>query len=393
MKKFILFLFLIIPFYVNATIEDYYMEATILNNGDVKVREIFGLDGSYNGFERELYYGNNEYSGSSIEIVSVKGIASSNTSFDTLNNDGYLFTEVGSASSGDYGYYSISNITNGIGVKIYNPSSRGKLFYLEYIVKNMAIKHKDVGEVGYNIFTSLREDVSNLNIKFIIPGNKNIIRVWNHGPLSGENSIESKEVVYATLDYLKSSEKLDMRVVFDRSVLSDSLKIDDNSVLDSIVEEETKKADEANRVREESRKELEELKLEIEDAITKFENDRTQVNKDYAISLIEKLYGYEEYDEYMDRINGILSYEEEEKLNHDKSIGNIINVLCVIYLVFGIYFLYSFYKKYDKEYMPVFDGIYYRDFPCEYGPEIVEYLIKKKVTTDSFFGNAIESYL
>ena len=294
MKKFILFLFLILPFYVNATVENYYMEATVLNNGDVKVREIFGLDGTYNGFDRELYYGNNKYAGSGVEIVSIKGISASSINYSVLDKNGDTFKEVGSASSGDYGYYSVSNISGGISVRIYNPSSRGKLFYLEYIVKNMAIKHNDVGEVGYNIFTSLREPVDNLNIKFIIPGNKNVIRVWNHGPLSGENSIESKEVVYAKLDYLQAYEKLDMRVVFDRSVLSDSLKIDNNSVLDSIVKEETEKAEEANREREEERKRLEELKAEIERAIVNFENDRTQANKDYAISLVDKLYGYPE---------------------------------------------------------------------------------------------------
>lgn len=74
MKKIILFLLLIIPFYVNATVEDYYMEATVLNTGDIKVREVFSLDGTYNGFDRELYYGNNIYAGTNIEVINVKGI-------------------------------------------------------------------------------------------------------------------------------------------------------------------------------------------------------------------------------------------------------------------------------------------------------------------------------
>lgn len=384
MKKIILFLLLLIPFYVNATVENYYMEATVLNTGDIKVREVFGLDGTYNGFERELYYGNNIYAGTSIEIINVKGIKKTSNDFAILNDSGDIFTEVGSASKGDYGHYIITDIDNGINIKIYNPSKKDRLFYIEYIVKNMAIKHNDVGEIGYNIFTSLKEPVSNINVKFIVPNNKKTIKVWGHGPLTGETSIVSSNEVLLKLDYLESYEGLDIRLVFDRNVLSESLKLDNEDVLNTIIEEETKKADDANKIREEERKKLEELKEKIEQAINDFEKDRTQVKKDYAISLVEKLYGYEEYDLYMYRLNNTLSYEEEEELKRNKTIGNIINYLCITYLVFGIYLFYRFYTNHDKEYKPIFNHEYYRDFPKEYGPEKVDYLVNGQVSSKSF---------
>lgn len=384
MKKIILFLLLLIPFYVNATVENYYMEATVLNTGDIKVREVFGLDGTYNGFERELYYGNNIYAGTNIEIISVKGIKKTSNDFAILNDSGDIFTEVGSASKGDYGHYIITNTDNGINIKIYNPSKKERLFYIEYIVKNMAIKHNDVGEIGYNIFTSLKEPVSNINVKFIVPNNKKTIKVWGHGPLTGETSIVSSNEVLLKLDYLESYEGLDIRLVFDRNVLSESLKLDNEDVLNTIIEEETKKADDANKIREEERKKLEELKEKIEQAINDFEKDRTQVKKDYAISLVEKLYGYEEYDLYMYRLNNTLSYEEEEELKRNKTIGNIINYLCITYLVFGIYLFYRFYTNHDKEYKPIFNHEYYRDFPKEYGPEKVDYLVNGQVSSKSF---------
>lgn len=384
MKKIILFLLLLIPFYVNAIVENYYMEATVLNTGDIKVREVFGLDGTYNGFERELYYGNNIYAGTNIEIISVKGIKKTSNDFAILNDSGDIFTEVGSASKGDYGHYIITDIDNGINIKIYNPSKKERLFYIEYIVKNMAIKHNDVGEIGYNIFTSLKEPVSNINVKFIVPNNKKTIKVWGHGPLTGETSIVSSNEVLLKLDYLESYEGLDIRLVFDRNVLSESLKLDNEDVLNTIIEEETKKADDANKIREEERKKLEELKEKIEQAINDFEKDRTQVKKDYAISLVEKLYGYEEYDLYMYRLNNTLSYEEEEELKRNKTIGNIINYLCITYLVFGIYLFYRFYTNHDKEYKPIFNHEYYRDFPKEYGPEKVDYLVNGQVSSKSF---------
>lgn len=384
MKKIILFLFMFLPLYVNATIYDYYIEGTVLNNGDIRVREMFSLKGDeYNGFEREFKYGDTIYTGDDIEIVSIKGINSID-GFESFDSAGDIFSLNNNADKGDYGYYTVSNTYDGKVVRIYNYYKKNKDFYIEYIVKNVAIKHNDIGEVAYTLFTSLREDVSNIKIKFLVPNNKNIIRVWNHGPLTGENSIVSNEEVVASVPYLNAYEALDIRIVFDKSVLVSSKKTDSNNALNSIVNEETEKADKANKEREEARIKLEQLKIEIEEAIDVFEKDRTQKNKDYALYLVDKLYGYPEYDEYMNRLNSMLSYEEEAKLKRDKIIGNVISGLCVIYLGYGIYLLIKFYNKHDKEYKSSFTGEYYRDFPNTYGPEIVEYLTSKSVTSNSF---------
>lgn len=326
MKKIILFLLMFIPLYVNATIYDYYIEGTVLNNGDLRVREMFSLKGDeYNGFEREFKYGDTIYTGDDIEIVSIKGINSID-GFESFDSMGDIFTINNNADKGDYGYYTVSNTYDGKVVRIYNYYKKNKDFYIEYIVKNVSIKHNDIGEVAYTLFTSLREDVSNIKIKFLVPNNKNIIRVWNHGPLTGENSIVSNEEVVASVPYLNAYETLDIRIVFDKSVLVSSKKTDSNNALNSIVNEETEKADKANKEREEARK----------------------------------------------------------KLKRDKIIGNVISGLCVVYLGYGIYILIKFYNKHDKEYKSSFTGEYYRDFPNTYGPEIVEYLTSKSVTSNSF---------
>ena len=136
-------------------------------------------------------------------------------------------------------------------------------------------------------------------------------------------------------------------------------------------------------------KALEKLKAEIEDAIIAFEKDRTQAKKDYAFSLVNKLYGMEEYYVYFERINNTLSYEEENAIKRKEIICNIVITLGVCYLGYGFYLIYKFYNKNDKEYKSAFDNKYYRDFPASYGPEIVEYLIKKNVTEDSFSASLV----
>lgn len=64
MKKFLLFIvLLLIPLTINAEdieydITDYYIKANILNNGDLEVNELIVLDGTFNGYEREVAFKN-----------------------------------------------------------------------------------------------------------------------------------------------------------------------------------------------------------------------------------------------------------------------------------------------------------------------------------------------
>ena len=62
MKKFkivLLIMFLFMPVIVLAEgIENYYINATVLNNGDIEVEEYFNLTGYYNGMDRIINYKN-----------------------------------------------------------------------------------------------------------------------------------------------------------------------------------------------------------------------------------------------------------------------------------------------------------------------------------------------
>jgi hypothetical protein len=44
---------------VNYDISNYYIKANILENGDMKVKELIVLDGSFNGYERTINFKNN----------------------------------------------------------------------------------------------------------------------------------------------------------------------------------------------------------------------------------------------------------------------------------------------------------------------------------------------
>ena len=149
MKKFLLFFLclfcFVFPLKVDASnygISNYYIDATVQSNGDIKVKELFVLEGSYNGYERIINFknsyastfngtvsglsGSSLYNGSGITIDAVKAMeADRNSSFDVLYSDGNVFQKYDYASKGDFGVYEVSYTSVGANVLIYNPSDKG----------------------------------------------------------------------------------------------------------------------------------------------------------------------------------------------------------------------------------------------------------------------------
>ena len=89
------FIFLLIPINVNSqTLREgntnYYIDATVLENGDLHIKELFVLNGEFNGFERIINYinpyalgfdgsinsfrGSDIYNADDIELLSIKNI-------------------------------------------------------------------------------------------------------------------------------------------------------------------------------------------------------------------------------------------------------------------------------------------------------------------------------
>ena len=241
-----------------------------------------------------------------------------------------MFWEGISASNGDSLKYTHVAGSKMDTFRLYNPSSRKTAFYIEYILKNVIVQHNDINELRLNLLDStFREDLDVMKIKVNLPSKSSDLRAWAHGPLWGNISIdENKEYVTFTVDDYYSNTKMDIRVTFDKDLVN-TTKVSNVDKLDSIIEEETIKADEANKIREE-----EKLKL-----------------------------------------------ENEKKVYRRKMIFS--NTVLSIWLVIAIVVIIMYYKKYDKEYLSEFNGKYFRDFPSNHSPEIIEYLITKNISTVS----------
>lgn len=451
--KFLFLIIILMPFMVKAYgIENYYIDATIENNGDILIQEYFNLTGSFNGFERIIEYNNpnlyefdpnmNSFGGSlihngdGIEILEIKAVSiNSNFSFDNIEGD--LFKSTHSASKGDYGVYEISSNTNGNNILIYNPSKYNKAFYIKYRIKNIAIKHNDIGEIGWNVVgNKLSESVGNLKINLHIPNNTNI-KAWAHGPLNGNVEIINSETVLFTISNLSSYKAVDIRATFDLNVINKSTKTTNVDALDKIIIYETDKAEQANyeRQNKEKIKEQDALyylsKFEVYidryyyNLALKYINRLSDLNvkneylkrletskilldieeKDTALSNLKFANRNPEYINYRNAKESIEIIDNEETRNEllqellvvekkvkeyefEREIKNYIGGIILIIVISII--SYIIYKNFVKDPKTEFNQKYFRDIPSDYTPETVSYLFHKKITNRSISASLLD---
>lgn len=401
MKKFLLFFLclfcFVFPLEVSASnygISNYYIDATVQSNGDIKVKELFVLEGSFNGFERIIHFknsyapifngtvsglsGSSLYNGSGITIDAVKAIkADENSSFDVLYSDGDNFKEYDYANKGDFGVYDVSYTSVGANILIYNPSDKGKHgFYVEYTLQGMGILHEDIAEIGWNLFSDeLTESVEHLEARIHIPGNTTLLRGWAHGPLQGEITLVGTDRIDLTVDYLNAREAMDVRFAFDKSVLAETTKSSSLNVLDEIINIETKLADQANEEREQYYAELVKFATYY---VEKAEKSKKRDDYEVALSWVNKLKDDEIKAGFEERLS-VLLVEIEKREQFFKKMFLILSGVWFVGLILLLRYVYH---RYDKEYSSGFKGKYYRDFPATYGPSTVGYLIHRSVRND-----------
>ena len=344
MKKFrglfFLLAFLLLPILVYADgTTYYYIEANVLSNGDMQIKEVRLMNGSYNGYLVSLKYKNsslknftgdlNDFDGSG--IYNSSGLQNIKVYDATVTKDKYKiineFRQVSSAKKGDYGVYTKSEKDGGAVLTAYLPSSYNRAILITYTLRDVVVVHNDIAEIAWDfIGNDYQETINNLLIKINLPNDSRELRVFSHGPLNGENRIIDSKSVEVKYDFLNSHNAVDARVVFDKSIVPTAIKMSGVNGLDNILSVEKARADKANKERKRARE---------------LEKEREKQSSIYRAMLIAWFFGL-------------------------------------------IVLVYRFYKKYDKEFEAEFKAKYLRDFPSEYLPTTVSYLMSKKINNNSF---------
>lgn len=331
---------------VNYKIDDYIVDSRIDISGNMVVREVIKVKGSFNGYIRDLkyknsnnkvfdksidsFYGSSIYDASNIEVRKVGTINyDKELDFNVFDQSVNEFT-MNDSCTVNKGCYEKSDITDGVSLKMYNETNNSSTyFYIEYLLGNVVVMHEDIAEVYFNFVGDMfDDDINKYKLRVVLPDKtKELVRVWAHGPLNGNVSPIKDENGYYYGGYLKindlySNTPVDMRLTFDKNlILVDHpyLKKSEVLALDKILEVENLRADKANKEKEKA-----------------------------------KFFMYGSY-----------------------ALGSVYLILLVLLFVY-------IYIKYDKELKTNFDMEYNREFINDYDVTNIEYLFDKKITEKAF---------
>ena len=338
----IFIMFLPIFVYADGTAR-YYIEVNVLDTGDAEIKELKLMDGVYKGYKTSIRYksnglskfdgskssfeGSDIYNASALTNVKVYDVKFTTTDFSVINKENKEFVLVNSAKKGDYGVYTKTKNSEGVDIMSYQPSSYARASLITYTLKDLVVVHNDIAEIAHDfIGTDYAEEINNLIIRINLPSSSKELRIFSHGPLNGNNRIIDDKSVEITYKRLPKNNPVDARVVFDKSLVPKATKKSNADGLNKILEVEKERANYANKLRESARK--------------------------------------------------------REKMLQTLPI--IMEILLGIWLIGLVAIVYKFYNKNDKEYRSEFDGKYFRDFPEEYTPSTVSYLMNKSINNLSF---------
>ena len=129
--------------------------------------------------------------------------------------------------------------------------NRERIFYIEYILKDVVVIHNDIAELYWTfVGQNFDDNIDEVMITINLPKRATDLRVWAHGPLWGTVEQENNERVIAKIDGLPRNQLIDVRTVFDLNIVPNGTKFSNKSSFTEILEEEQRRSDEANEVRE-----------------------------------------------------------------------------------------------------------------------------------------------
>ncbi len=431
-----------------------YQDITINEDGSITVKEAAWLNGEYNGRLRDIDFENtyattftgiysnfagntNIYNGTSMKDIKVYDISQENFhSMSDIGNAENTYKEVNSASNGKYGVYELTQKTYGTDFKIYCPDNKNKVICIEYTITDAVVVHNDVAELYWNVLGErFEEDVQDFQVLIHLPGEDSDVRIWSHGPLTGENKILNSETLYFTDTNVNSYTPETVRVMFNKELVPLATKKSNVDGRENILRYEQMMADTANSERENAKLELEneasqavldleenpriyyyntalELVNQLDEQSEQKQNflDRIEKTKDlvnenwkqnlqYSLESLE----YDNYafltrsrlEDFKEEIEeGFDEEVKEEYLKIYKDLEEILKVkeaglrkgftifVIIINSMIGVFAIYKLIKIIHERHQ--FKGQYYRDFPTEDNPNVLEYLMKRKSTNIGF---------
>ncbi len=329
MKKLLLSLSIILSLFISCIavadaesdrvyyISGYDMKVNVQSDGSADIEEsiTYNYNGSFNGALRDVDF--SQTKGISEQKVYV---LKDGNAVEWVLNEGNSID-----GSGNPGTYNFQIVGEKAKFKIFERSSNEeKTFIIKYRLLDVVEKYSDVATFNRKLIdTGWETRLDNINIRITLPegATKEELKVFAHGPLTGESTIVDARTLDFKVPSVSGGTFVETLVVFPTRLVPGSTNISNGEALPGIMSNEGKLAEEANQQREQAARQVEEEKLQAE-----------------------------RYAATMDRVYSIVT--------------PIVILLILAWFALLLYL----YIKYDRELKHSFEGKYYRELPGDYTP-------------------------
>ncbi|MDD3705811.1 MAG: DUF2207 domain-containing protein [Clostridiaceae bacterium] len=226
----------------------YYMSSFRINakldnmgNMDITEEITYEFNGSFRGVFRTLKTAGSD----GIEAIEV------------YRSQSGVFSSFAQDNSENENTYQLINEGDGIRLKIFSAAqNESRTFTLKYRVLNAAAKYNDIAELNWKFMGEDTEvKIENFAIVITIPegADKEQVKVFGHGPLSGVSEIIDSKTVSLKVEELPPRNYVEARVLFPPELIKDSKKAINKDALTEIMAEENEFAEAANARRTRAR--------------------------------------------------------------------------------------------------------------------------------------------
>ena len=238
MKKLILLLCIILLFSITTTavfadddlqINRNIVESKLLENGDLKISQdiTYEFKDKFNG----VYW--------NIGLKDTDGIKDVKV-YELVKGSEVEYIQNVEAKKGDSGLFKYTETENNLELMIFSPTkNETKTFRLEYILKNVAIRHSDTGELYYQFIGKGNEErIDYFSATIELPAiDKDKVKIFAHGPLHGKIYFTESNSVKLEVEEVSSNTFIEARIFFPLDYIAASTKTGASN-LGSLMDEE-----------------------------------------------------------------------------------------------------------------------------------------------------------
>lgn len=373
------------------------------------------------------------YDGSGITNIKIADISQKNfNTIEDIDKIEKVYTQKNNASTGDYGVYKLTTSSYGADFKVFCKSTKNKVFYMEYTINDAVVIHNDVAELYWNVMGSdYEEKIADFQVLIHLPKEDSDVRIWTHGPLTGVNSIVNKKTLSFKDTNVKPYKAETVRIMFNKDLVPNGTKKSGVNGREYILKYEASQADAANAEREKAKLEkineasnavielrespsmyayntalkyvmaLPNTSTEKQDLLNQIYALKETVNNEWKnkiearISYLDIEYNYYILKSEMESIESDIDegFDEEAKTafreqlepfyaeltKKEREIRITTRVIVAVLYAVGFAITSSIIIKELKD-RKLFEGKYYREFPSNDSPYVIEYLMKQKIT-------------